>query len=106
MNTAYTIPWLNPQHPQMFDRSSMASEYQVEDPKVVMRLVNNLKYLFNIQEGDYITFVLGYGACRSNDESLKYWVMDQLTQHPVGHDEVLGYLVDALKEQLMMEVCS
>ncbi len=79
---------------------------QLEDLRVVMRLVNNLKYLFNIQSGDYLTFVLGYGECKSNDEALRYWVMDQLNQHLVGHNEVLVFLTYSLKEELITEACS
>lgn len=103
MNITYLKPFLNSQPSQDYAESTWHERYLIEDPKVVMRLVNNLKYLFNIQPGDYLTFVLGFGECKTNDEALKYWVMDQLSQEPVGYDDVLRFLIDSLNSQLMME---
>lgn len=106
MNTHYLNPLLQPQHPQFLSGTPIMREYEIEDPRVVMRLVNNLKYLFNIQEGDHLTFILGHGECHSNNEALKNWVLEQLTQNPVGQDDVLAFLVESLKVQLMAEVYS
>lgn len=121
MNTLLENPLLHPQHPrnvlsaysgQQPDQCPQTAnhfwqdDYQIEDPRVVRRLVNNLMYLFNIQPGDYLTFVLGYGHCRSNEQALQYWVLDQLSQNPTRQDEVLSVLVEALKEQLNLEVYS
>ncbi|MBD3612326.1 MAG: hypothetical protein HUJ13_07960 [Hydrogenovibrio crunogenus] len=103
MNITYLKPFLHSQPSQDYVESTWHERYLIEDPKVVMRLVNNLKYLFNIQPGDYLTFVLGFGECKTNDEALKYWVMDQLSQEPVGYDDVLRFLIDSLNSQLMME---
>lgn len=104
MNTQaiQSIPFLIPQHPAFEDCRSA-----VEDPLIINRLVNNLIYLFNVQpNNDNLTFVLGFGMSHRNDEALKYWVMSQLEQHPMGFDDVLAFLADQLKDQLMQEVCS
>jgi len=76
----------------------------IEDPRVVNRLVNNLMYLFNIQDGDYLTFVLGQGQCTNNKDAIKYWVLDTLADTPVSQDDVLEHLVSQLKQQIMVEV--
>lgn len=99
-------PLLEQQHPQMpgqmpGDRLPIVP---IEDPRVVNRLVNNLMYLFNIQEGDYLTFVLGQGQCTHNKDALKYWVLEELADNPMSQEEVLDHLVSQLKEQIMMEV--
>lgn len=115
MNTLLENPLLQPQHPGRFSSGyvnqhsgqyPLNDDYQIEDPRVVRRLVNNLMYLFNIQPGDYLTFVLGYGHCRSNEQALQCWVLNQLTDYPCDQDQVLTVLVDALKEQLNLEVYS
>lgn len=99
-------PLLEQQHPQMpgqilDDRFPIVP---IEDPKVINRLVNNLMYLFNIQEGDYLTFVLGQGQSTHNKDALKYWVLEELADNPMSQDDVLDHLVSQLKEQIMMEV--
>jgi hypothetical protein len=100
--TIQPTPFLIPQHPAFEERSNA-----VEDPLVINRLVNNLMYLFNVQPNeDHLTFVLGFGMSHRNDEALKYWVMSQLEKHPMGFDDVLAFLADQLKDQLMQEVCS
>ena len=95
-------PFLKRQHPLM--PSDIDVPIAIEDPRVVNRLVNNLMYLFNIQEGDYLTFVLGQGQCTNNREAIKYWVFATLAETPVSQDDVLEHLVTQLKEQIMMEV--
>jgi hypothetical protein len=98
-------PLLQPQHPApKFQWSPSTETTPIEDPRVAMRLVNNLKYLFNIGAGDYLTFVLGHGECSNNDSALKYWVFDQLASSPVSQGDALDYLVTQLKEQIMLEV--
>jgi hypothetical protein len=95
-------PFLTRQHPSM---SSITEEsIAIEDPEVVNRLVNNLMYLFNIQDGDYLTFVLGQGQCSNNRDAIKYWVLDVLSDTQIHQDDVLEHLVSQLKEQIMMEV--
>jgi hypothetical protein len=95
-------PFLKRQHPSM---SSIIEEpIAIEDPRVVNRLVNNLMYLFNIQGGDYLTFVLGQGHCSNNKEAIKYWVLEALADTQLSQNDVLEYLVTQLKEQIMMEV--
>jgi hypothetical protein len=98
----YIPPFLKRQHPSM--SSDIDAPIAIEDPRVVNRLVNNLMYLFNIQEGDYLTFVLGQGHCANNREAIKYWVFATLAEMPVSQDDVLEHLVNQLKEQIMMEV--
>lgn len=78
----------------------------IEDPRVVQRLVNNLMYLFNLVPGDYLTFVLGQGRCHDNQEALKYWVLEQLTDEPISQEDLLNHLVQTLKHQLTVEVYS
>lgn len=78
----------------------------IEDARVVRRLVNNLMYLFGIEPGDHITFILGHGECSSNNEALQTWVLEELSDSVICPDDVLGELVSRLKEQLMMEVYS
>jgi len=95
-------PFLKRQHPSM--PSDIEALVVIEDPRVVNRLVNNLMYLFNIQDGDYLTFVLGQGQCANNREAIKYWVLATLEEKPVSKDDVLEHLVTQLKEQIMMEV--
>ncbi|MEA1990544.1 MAG: hypothetical protein U9N57_15230 [Pseudomonadota bacterium] len=95
-------PFLKRQHPSM--PSDIEALIAIEDPRVVNRLVNNLMYLFNIQDGDYLTFVLGQGQCTNNKEAIKYWVLATLEEKPVGQDDVLEHLVSQLKQQMMMEV--
>jgi len=95
-------PFLKRQHPSM--PSDIEALIAIEDPRVVNRLVNNLMYLFNIQEGDYLTFVLGQGQCANNREAIKYWVFATLAVTPVSQDDVLEHLVSQLKEKIMMEV--
>jgi hypothetical protein len=95
-------PFLKRQHPLM--PSDIEEPIAIEDPRVVNRLVNNLMYLFNIQDGDYLTFVLGQGQCTNNKEAIKYWVLATLEEKPVGQDDVLEHLVSQLKQQMMMEV--
>jgi hypothetical protein len=95
-------PFLKRQHPSM--PSHIDTPIAIEDPRVVNRLVNNLMYLFNIQDGDYLTFVLGQGQCTNNRDAIKYWVLATLEETPVSQDDVLEHLVTQLKEQIMMEV--
>jgi hypothetical protein len=95
-------PFLTRQHPSM---SSITEEsIAIEDPRVLNRLVNNLMYLFNIQDGDYLTFVLGQGQCSNNKEAMKYWVLEALAVTQLNQDDVLEHLISQLKEQVMMEV--
>jgi hypothetical protein len=95
-------PFLKRQHPSM---SSITEEpISIEDPRVINRLVNNLMYLFNIQDGDYLTFVLGQGQCSNNKEAMKYWVLEALAGTQLNQDDVLEHLISQLKEQVMMEV--
>ena len=95
-------PFLKRQHPSM--PSDIEALVTIEDPRVVNRLVNNLMYLFNIQDGDYLTFVLGHGQCANNRDAIKCWVLTTLAETPVSQDDVLEHLVTQLKEQIMMEV--
>ena len=95
-------PFLKRQHPSM--PSDIDTPIAIEDPRVVNRLVNNLMYLFNIQEGDYLTFVLEQGQCANNRDAIKCWVLATLAETSVSQDDVLEHLVTQLKEQIMMEV--
>lgn len=99
-------PILMPQHLSNLKNPWQSNSIQIEDPRVVKRIVNNLMYLFNIQAGDYITFVLGYGHCRSNEQALQSWVLEQLEDHQLKSKELLPYLVEKLKTQLNLEVYS
>jgi hypothetical protein len=107
-----SVALLSSQHPSLlnqdrdFNDPNMPSSIPIEDPKVIQRLVHNLMYLFNITPGDYLTFILGQGHCTQNEDALKYWVMDQLTDEPVSQDDVQNYLEENLKQQLTMEVFS
>ncbi|MBN2864957.1 MAG: hypothetical protein JXK16_03010 [Thiotrichales bacterium] len=95
-------PLLQRQHPMM--PSWVDQIVPIEDPRVINRLVNNLMYLFNIKEGDYLTFVLGHGECTQNKDAIKHWVLEELADTPISQDDVLEYLVSQLKEQLLLEV--
>jgi hypothetical protein len=102
-------PLLKSQHPSMrgtagiyHDDSSNFEEFHISAP----RLANNLAYLFNVSAGDYLTYILGHGECTRNEDALKYWVFDELNKELVGSGEVLGVLVERLKEQLTQEVSS
>ena len=115
MNNSYMSELLKPQHPSFRSvhvpsmkgsAGIFEDEIAYEDERVVNRLVNNLIYLFNISQGDYLTFVLGYGHCTKNEDALKYWVMDQLAEHSHDSGDVLHHLVEHLKEQLNQEVYS
>ncbi|GAB6069154.1 hypothetical protein JCM30760_02510 [Thiomicrorhabdus hydrogeniphila] len=97
-----TSPFLKRQHPSM--SAILEKPIEVEDPRVINRLVNNLMYLFNIQDGDYLTFVLGQGQCTNNRDAIKYWVLEALADNPISQDDVLEHLVSQLKQQMMMEV--
>lgn len=97
-------PLLVRQHPNMKGSAGIFPEFEIEDPKVVNRLVNSLMYLFNFHDGDYLTFVLGHGECTSNKQAMQSWVYDQLNVNK-GHDDVLAFLSEQLQEQLMTEVC-
>lgn len=99
-------PLLTPQHPSHSGVPWRRPPINIEDPKVVQRLVNNLIYLFNIEPGDHITFILGHGECLSNNSALQAWVLDQIADVPINQDGVLNELVEKLKDQLMMEVYS
>ncbi|WP_173292249.1 hypothetical protein [Thiosulfativibrio zosterae] len=100
-------PLLEPQHPSLaFNAPWQKPAIEIEDPRVVQRLVNNLMYLFNITSGDYLTFILGQGHCTKNEDALKYWVLDQLEDHHLDSADVLHYLVEHLQEQLNQEVYS
>lgn len=90
--------------PSMKGTAGIYPEYEVEDPNVVNRLVSNLMYLFNIQSGDYLTFVLGHGECHTNKQAMQYWVYSQLSSN-TDSDDVLSYLASQLTEQLMMDAC-
>lgn len=105
INKHQTNPLLVRQHPCMKGSAGIYPEYEFEDPRVVNRLVNNLMYLFNVHDGDYLTFVLGHGECYTNRQAMQHWVYDQLGSSGLGHDDVLAFLSGQLKEQLMMEVC-
>lgn len=74
-----------------------------EDPRMINRLINNLAYLFNIEGGDYLTFILGYGHCTRNEDALRYWVIDQLQDISINQDDVMNVLVDHLRTELMRE---
>lgn len=83
----------------------MSAELEVSQEKIylddetVEKMVNNLKYLFNIESGNNLTFVLGYGHCRSNDEALKQWVIDHA--NPVnGLNRMFACLVASLQARL------
>lgn len=104
MNQNQISPLLVRQNPTMKGTAGIYPEYEIEDPRVINRLVGNLMYLFNIHEGDYLTFVLGHGECHTNKQALQCWVYDQLSVN-TGHDDVLTYLSAHLKDQLMAEVC-
>jgi len=95
-------PLLQRQHPLM--PAWIEPRVSIEDSRVINRLVNNLMYLFNIKEGDYLTFVLGHGECSNNKDAIKYWVLDTLTESPVSQDDVLEHLIRHLKEQILLEV--
>jgi len=74
------------------------------DTKMISRLPNNLMHIFNITDGDYLTFILGHGECTHNKQALQYWIVDQLNgYHDAGN--LLSYLVKQLKNQLIIEVC-
>lgn len=104
---AYNNPLLQPQHPtQALKAPWQKPEINIEDPRVVQRLVNNLMYLFNITPGDYLTFILGQGHCTKNEDALKYWVIDQLEDHHLDSSDVLHHLVEQLTKQLNQEVYS
>jgi hypothetical protein len=92
-------------NPCMKGSAGIFPEYEFEDPMVVNRLVNNLMYLFNVNDGDYLTFILGHGDCYTNKQAMQHWVYDQLGSSVIGHDDVLAFLSGQLQEQLMMEVC-
>jgi hypothetical protein len=96
-------PLLQRQHPVDLPWLHKGIQAPIEDPLLIGRLVNNIKYLFNIEPGDYLTFVLGHGECHNNNLALKYWVLDQLTDVPMDQGDALGYLVNQLKEQLSLE---
>lgn len=67
--------------------------------KVISRLVNNLTHVLNIQYGNHLTFVLGFGECSNNKVALQKWVKSQL---PIASDldETFKNLKSLLKNQL------
>jgi len=99
-------PFIQRQHPRLHQPSKTSQGINIEDPRVVQRLVNNLIYLFSIPSGDQLTFILGQGPCTQNQEALKCWVLQQLADEPVDQNDVLKYLVEHLKRQMNQEVYS
>lgn len=71
----------------------------VLDDFTLEKMINNLKYLFNIESGNHLIFVLGYGHCHSNDEALKLWVIDHV-QPNVSSNKMFEKLVSALQVKL------
>lgn len=106
MNTYYLEDTVSSQHEEQIAGQSFHDVDYLTNSAVVARLVNNLKYYSNIQSGDHLTFVLGYGECNSNDEALKRWVLSQLEslQASLTYEQVFSFLKDALRSKLALDV--
>ena len=83
----------------------MSAVLEVSQDKVVLddatldKLTNNLKYLFNIESGNNLTIILGYGHCRSNDEALREWIIDHIELND-SLNQVFDKLVSLLQIRL------
>jgi hypothetical protein len=96
-------PFLVRQHLANLNQYSGQNLIEVKrDPEIVSSLVNNLVHVFNIQDGNHLTFVLGFGECSNNKEALQKWVKSQL---PIASelDETFKNLKSLLKNQLSQE---
>ncbi|WP_029406956.1 hypothetical protein [Thiomicrorhabdus sp. Milos-T2] len=84
-------PFLVRQHLANLNQYSGHNLIEVKrDPEIVSSLVNNLVHVFNIQDGNHLTFVLGFGECSDNKEALQKWIKSQLP--------LQGNLNDVFKE--------
>lgn len=101
---------LKPQHPSMNNLAASYPEYyrsfDIEDPRRLDRMVKNLAYWFNAEYEDYITFILESNLSTQNDDALRYWIINQIWEISSNHEDVLNYLVEHLKSEIMKEMYS
>jgi hypothetical protein len=76
-------------------------DINLADPQVMARLVESLKYVFQIHHGIELPFVLGCSQCKDNEEALVIWITHILKQTEwVGADDLFNYLILKLKAHL------
>lgn len=88
--------------PSMKATGGIYPDYDFEDPQIIRGLTSNLMYLFNLPDGNHLTFILGHGECSNNRQAIQCWLYDQLRDYSNGED-VLCYLTEQLKDQLTQE---
>lgn len=60
----------------------LTSMVNVNHPATLKRLIEALKFAFDIRAGIQLPFILGHGECETNDEALVAWIRDQLGDDP------------------------
>lgn len=98
------------QHPSMNYLAGSYPEYhssfEIEEPGSLDRLLKNLAYWFNAEYENYLTFILESNLSNQNDDALRYWIIDQIGDISINHEDVMNHLVEHLKSEIMKEMYS
>lgn len=70
----------------------------LSDEKTMARLVSSLKYVFHLNQGLELPFILGCPQCDNNDEALICWITHELKQTDwVEASHIFNFLIERLK---------
>ncbi len=105
------MPMMNQCHAAMTSGVSFQSPYlydkhhayliDLTDDQVMRRLVASLKYVFNLNQGLELPFILGCPQCEDNDAALVCWITHELKQTDwVEASHIFNFLIGRLKRQL------
>lgn len=101
---------LKPQHHSINYLGGLYPEnhrsFEIEDPRRLNRLLKNLAYWFKAEYDDYAAFIQDSNLSTQNDDALRYWVLDQISDISVNQEDVMSYLVEHLKNEIMQEIYS
>lgn len=91
--TRYQSPYLyHKHHDNLID---------LTDDQVMQRLVASLKYVFHLNQGVELPFILGCPECEDNDAALICWITHELKHTDwVEASHIFNFLIGRLKRQL------
>jgi hypothetical protein len=88
------------QSPYLYNKHN-AYLIDLSDDKTMSRLVASLKYVFHLNQGLELPFILGCPHCDNNDEALICWITQELKQTDwVEASHIFNFLIARLKQQL------
>ena len=99
--THYVLPTQTQFQRPYLGNQQYANLIDLSDEKTMARLVASLKYVFHLNQGLELPFILGCPHCDNNDDALICWITQVLKQTDwVEASHIFNFLIGQLKQQL------